>query len=559
MSKEEGITTEAVSTSVDQSSGLNPTHTHNSILSNRGPRLRPASIISQNEDLTLAAQGYTPELKRNFGGVLSLLGVGFGLTNSWFGISAALVTGISSGGPLMIVYGILIIAFMSTFIGITLSELASAFPNAGGQYYWTMVLAPKKQAAFWAYLCGALAWAGAVFSSASTSMSVAQVIVGMHALNAGPDFVVKDWMVFVCFQGVNIVAFLANTYGKLLPYFAKAALYISLISYFTITVTVLACSSGNYQSAHFVFKEFNNRTGWSNSAIAFIVGLINPNWCFSCLDSATHMAEEALQPERKIPIAIMGTVAIGFLTSFTYVIAMFFSINNLEEIFSSNTLVPIIDIYYQAVGNKGGTLWLMTMFCLTALFCTFSGQVWMTRLCWSFARDRGLPGSRYWGIIHPKLGVPINANFMSCCWVALCGGLYLLSATGFNSMVVGTISFLLLSYSIPVSWLLIKGRNNIKHGPFWLGPLGLVANIITLFWTLFTLVFFCFPMTMPVTKDNMNYVSVVIVGYIVWCIAYWFIRGRSTFTTAEMRQQKQDEAMAALEIEKQLAQSEKTF
>lgn len=493
------------------------------------------------DDDRLEEMGYKPELRRNFS-AWSLLGIGFGLTNSWFGISASLVTGISSGGPLMIVYGILIIATVSFFIGITLSELVSAYPNSGGQYYWTMVLAPKKHAPFWAYMCGALAWAGSVFSSASTSMSVAQVIVGMHALLAGPDFVVKPWMVFVTFQGVNILAFSMNCYGKLLPYFAKAALYISLLSYFVITITVLSCSSGRYQTAEFVFKRFDNQTGWANAGIAFIVGLVNPNWCFSCLDSATHMAEEALEPERKIPIAIMGTVAIGFITSFTYVIAMFFCVNDIEELFNTNTGVPIINIYYQALRNKGGTIWLMVMFLFTAFGCNMSGQTWMARLCWSFCRDNGLPGSKYWSVIHPTLGVPINANFMSCVWVAICGCLFLVSSTGFNSMVVGTIAFLMLSYAIPIVCLLLKGRNNIPHGPFWWGPVGYFANILTVAWTVFSVVFYSFPATMPVTRNNMNYVSVVIVGYILWCIIYWQFRGKRVFR-APVTEESQSDAL----------------
>lgn len=483
------------------------------------------------DDDRLADMGYKPELRRNFS-AWSLLGIGFGLTNSWFGISASLSIGISSGGPLMIVYGILIIAFISFFIGITLSELVSAYPNSGGQYYWTMVLAPRKQAPFWAYMCGALAWAGSVFSSASTSMSVAQMLVGMHGLMAGPDFVAKDWQVFVAFQLVNVLGFLMNCYGKLLPLFAKAALYISLLSYFTITIAVLACSSGNYRDASFVFKDFDNMTGWSSAAIAFIVGLVNPNWCFSCLDSATHMAEEALEPERKIPIAIMGTVAIGFITSFTYVIAMFFTVKDLSSITSAS--VPIIEIYNQALQNKAGTMWLMVMFLLTALGCCMSGQTWMARLCWSFSRDNGLPGSKYWSVIHPTLGVPLNANFMSCVWVAICGCLYLVSTTGFNSMVIGTIAFLMLSYSIPVVFLLMKGRNNIPHGPFWLGPIGYISNILTVAWTVFSVVFYSFPATMPVTKNNMNYVSVVIVGFLLWCWVYWVWRGKRVFNTTEI-------------------------
>lgn len=487
------------------------------------------------EDIRLAEMGYTPELKRNFS-VWSLLGIGFGLTNSWFGISASLITSISSGGPLMVVYGILIIAFISTFIGITLSELVSGYPNSGGQYFWTAELAPKKNAGFWAYMCGALAWAGSVFSSSSVSLSIAQCIIGMYALQHD-DFVVQKWMVFITFQFVNFVTFLFNCYGKLLPAIAKAALYISLLSYFVITVTVLACSSGKYQSAHFVFVEFDNQTGWSSSAIAFIVGLINPNWCFSCLDCATHMAEEAHEPERKIPIAIMGTVAIGFVTSFTYVIAMFFSLNNFEAILSSNTGVPIIDIYYQALESKAGALVLSTMFLLTAWGCNISGQTWMARLCWSFCRDGGLPGSHLWSQVNPKLGVPFNAHAMSCTWVAICGCLYMASTTGYNSLVVGTITFLMLSYAIPVICVLIKGRDNIKHGPFWLGKLGLVANYVTILWTAFTVVFFSLPFTMPVAANNMNYISVIMVGYSTYLVVYWHFRGKHTFRTSRDRRE----------------------
>lgn len=93
--------------------------------------------------MKLAEMGYTQDMSRNFS-VWSVLGVGFSLTNSWFGISAALITGINSGGPLLIIYGIMLIALISTCVGISLSELASAMPNAGGQYFWANELAPKR-------------------------------------------------------------------------------------------------------------------------------------------------------------------------------------------------------------------------------------------------------------------------------------------------------------------------------------------------------------------------------------------------------------------------------
>lgn len=121
--------------------------------------------------LKLAEMGYSQDMKRKFS-IWSLLGVGFSLTNSWFGISAALVTGLNSGGPVLLVYGIILVFLVSLCIGISLSELSSALPSAGGQYYWASELAPKRYANFASYLTGWFSWAGSIFTSASVALAM---------------------------------------------------------------------------------------------------------------------------------------------------------------------------------------------------------------------------------------------------------------------------------------------------------------------------------------------------------------------------------------------------
>lgn len=498
-------------------------------------------------NLMLAAEtGYTPELRRNFS-IFALLGVGFGLTNSWFGISASLITSISSGGPMMIIYGIIIIACISMCIAVTLSELASAMPNAGGQYYWTMKLAPPKYAAFASYMCGAFAWAGAVFTSASVTISIATTLVGMYVMNSSnPDATYLTWQVFVTYQLVNIFLLAFNIWEKPLPHISLAALYISLASFVIITITVLAKSSGHYQTANFVFVEFSNGTGWSSAAIAFIVGLINPNWSFSCLDAATHLAEETLSPQTDIPKAIIGTVIIGLITSLLYSIAMFFCIRNLDDILKSTTGSPIMDIYRQALNSKAGATGLSCLILFTAIGCNIASHTWQARLCWSFSRDRGLPGSRYWAKINTRTGAPVNAHIMSCAWCAVIGCIYMGSTTAYNSLVIGCILFLLLSYLVPVVFLLIKGRDNIPHGPFWMGKIGFACNLVLIFWAVFTTIFYSFPAVMPVTAGNMNYVSVVIVVFFLYCVIYWFARGKSQYRSAEERERNAVELTAQL-------------
>lgn len=481
----------------------------------------------------LAEMGYTQDLERNFS-VWSVLAVGFSLTNSWFAISAALITGINSGGPLLIIYGIILIALISICVGISLSELASAMPNAGGQYFWANELAPKKFTKLASYLTGWLAWWGSMFTSASVALAMGSATVGCYQL-ANPDFVIKTWHVFLAYQLSNIFCFSFNCYGKTLPTVAKITLWTSLVSFVVVLITVPAVAP-THQHAKFVFTTFINNTGWQQGGIAFIVGLVNTNWSFACLDCATHLAEEVHQPEKMIPIAIMGTVGIGFITGWFFSMSMFFSIvGDFSDVAASSTGVPILELFFQALGHRAGAIVLEVLIIATGMGSLIACHTWQSRLCWSFARDRGLPAHKWLSKVDKRIDIPLNAHFVSCVIVAVMGCLYLASLTAFNSMITACIVLLYLSYSIPVICLLMRGRNNIEHGPFWMGPLGLFANIVLLAWTLFTLVMYSLPYAKPVSAGNMNYVCVVyaIVAFITGMD--WVFRGRKSYRGAGER------------------------
>lgn len=129
----------------------------------------------------LAEMGYNQDLKRKLS-VWAVLGVCFALTNSWLAVSLALITGINSGGPALLVYGIIGMFLIALCVGVSLSELASAFPNAGGQYFWTSELAPAKWARFASYLTGWFAWVGAVFTTAAVALPMGAACVGCWRL-----------------------------------------------------------------------------------------------------------------------------------------------------------------------------------------------------------------------------------------------------------------------------------------------------------------------------------------------------------------------------------------
>lgn len=165
---------------------------------------------------------------------------------------------------------------------------------------------------------------------------------------------------------------------------------------------------------------------------AFIVGLINTNYSFACLDCAAHLSEEIHRPEKMIPVAILGTVVIGFVTSWTYSIALFFSMTNIEDLSGTLTGVPLLALFYQALGSKAGAIVLEALVIATGIGCLVACHTWQSRLCWSFARDHGIPLSSFFAKVDRGLNVPIRAHFMSCVLVAIVGCLYLGSYTAFN-------------------------------------------------------------------------------------------------------------------------------
>ncbi|MCJ1280040.1 hypothetical protein MMC21_007865 [Puttea exsequens] len=523
------------------------TPSHPTTMSNEKSTLEPTSSSTTDADaLTLAQMGYHPTLKRNYTR-LSLLGVGFSLTNSWWGISAALITGINSGGPIQIVYGLILFALISTCVGVSLSELASALPNAGGQYFWASELAGRRWARGVSYATGWCAWAGSLFTSASVALGTGSAVVGCYQLSH-PEFTIHPWHVFVAYLAINIFAFLFNTFAPLLPRIAHISLWTSLLSFFIILVAVPAAAR-THQPPSFVFATFVNATGWSQNGIAFIVGLINTNYAFACLDCATHLAEEVHRPERQVPFAIMGTVAIGFVTSWFYSIALFFSMDNLDDLDSTPTLVPLLALFHQALRSTAGAIVLEALFVATGFWCLVASHTWQSRLCWSFARDGGLPFSNFLSHVHPVLAVPLRAHMTSCAIVSVLGCLYLGSYTAFNSMVTACIVLLYASYSIPVVCLLVRGRENVRHGPFWLGGFGLFSNVVLLLWTAFTFVMYSFPPVRPVvagkTRSNtfdpwldMNYVSAVYGVIAIVVVVDWLVRGRRYYRGPTARKEE---------------------
>jgi amino acid transporter len=60
------------------------------------------------------------------------------------------------------VYGWIVVAVMTFFVGLSMAEIVSAIPTSGGPYFWAAMLAPQKHAAFLSWLTGWFNFVGQV-------------------------------------------------------------------------------------------------------------------------------------------------------------------------------------------------------------------------------------------------------------------------------------------------------------------------------------------------------------------------------------------------------------
>ncbi|KAH7141506.1 amino acid/polyamine transporter I [Dactylonectria estremocensis] len=335
-------------------------------------------------------------------------------------------------------------------------------------------------------------------------------------------------MGFVGFQLLNLLTLFGACFEHALPKISKFMLLFSCLTIGVIFVTLFAMSD-NHVSAKDFFVTPINISGWQDG-IAFIIGLNGANWSFSCLDVATHLAEEIPSPSTNIPKALMWTIIVGFGSGLLVVLSVLINLTDLDGAGDNSAIA----VFYHITGSKAAAagLWIPVM--ITTAGAVWAIQTWQSRLAWAISREAGFPLHRHLSKIAPApFYTPIWSLVWSATGTALFGCLYLGSELAFNSLISTGILLQYISYSIPVILVLTQGRSNFNHGPFWYPKLGLLANIVMLSWTVVAIIFYCFPYYLPAVADQMNYASVVLAAIAIFISVLWLCFAKKNYEVKE--------------------------
>jgi choline transport protein len=483
-----------------------------------------------SEDVrNLESFGYKQELKRDFS-FIGMLGFAWSVLTTWTALGGSLIAAINAGGPPVIIYSWIGVSFFSLFVAYSFAEICSAFPVAGGQYSWVAILTPPKWARLTSYLCGWFIVIGFLSAGAANGFIGASFVLGLAQI-AHPDYTIERWHVCLVCYLVLMLAAAVNLWARpILDKLSKTMMVFNLTS-FIVVITVILSIDNTKASAAFVFKDFVNNTGFSNS-YASLLGILQAAFGMTGYDATAHMTEEMKNARKDAPRAIIWSVWIGAFSGFFFLIAAFFCIRNLDAIETTSTGVPLIAIFQQATGSVGGAIGLTVLITVIALVSLCFLMAQSSRVVFSFARDHGLPFSKYISRVHPTLHVP-HFSILTVLVVNMAlMAIYFGSVTGFNTVLAFSTEGFYLSYIMPLFvrvWGRLQGRHDIDSA-FSLGKWGMAFNLIGMAYLAFCVVVFNFPSVSPVNSENMNYASAAVGVAALIAGITWLTTGRKHFT-----------------------------
>ena len=434
--------------------------------------LRSSQHDTVAEDIALLnSLGYGQELSRRMSGFSN-----FAVSLSIICIVAGGITsfplGLSSVGGAAIGIGWPACCLLSLCVALAMAQVASAFPTAGGLYHWAAILGGRG----WGWLTAWFNLAGLV--TVLAAINVGTYEFALRALAGSFDIDIASWTEAEAlkYQLLGVLAItcaqaLLNHLGiRLTSALVDFSGYWILLVAAALTLAMLAFASSFDVSRLVTFTNYSGAAGgdvWpaTGSLVGlFLLGFLLPAYTVTGFDASAHTSEETIGASHHVPRGIVRSVAVSGVCGWIMLMAVVLAIPNMDEAAAqgSNSFHWIVETVLPA------GLWkaLAVGIVIAQFFCGLATVTSASRMAYAFARDGGLPYSRYVRSVSPRFRTPAVAI-----WIVSLLSVGFVVHTGTYSTITGACTiFLYISYVIPtVLGLFAYGRTWTKMGPWSMG------------------------------------------------------------------------------------------
>jgi amino acid transporter len=498
------------------------------------------------DDERLRELGYEPALKRGWSS-FSNFAISFTIISVLAGCFTTYGQAWNFGGPIAISIGWPLIGILTLFVALSMAELGSAFPTAGGVYYWALRLGGRG----WGWLTGWFNFVGLIAGGASVNYAAAaflNTLLGLYGVSvAGLDFTEATGQAFltntfVLFLLITLLHVLINVYSSpLVALFNRISVWWH-VGGVVVIVAILILVPDQHQSADFVFTERINNSGFSDGMYWFYVlpvGFLLTMYTITGYDASAHVSEETQDAANSVPRGIYRSVLYAGLIGWVVLLAITFAATDVNAVNEGGgTTLAIFESALTSAAAKAVIL----IATIGQLFCGMAIMTSASRMGYAFARDGALPGSRIWTRINHH-SVPAYAVVL----VAVSGTILTIPAlwgnaaglpVAFFAVVSVAVIALYIAYTLPV-FLRWRMRDAFQVGPWNLGQRYRWINLIAIGWVALSVVIFCLPFTPSAIPFNenfdwsaLNYAPFVTGAMLLIVGAWWFLGARTSFRGA---------------------------
>lgn len=488
---------------------------------------------TSEDEKILHRLGYAQELFRAMGGFQNFA-ISFTIISILAGCLTSYYIAFNWGGPVAVSWGWLLVGTMSTIVALSMAEIASAYPTAGGLYYWASRLGSPA----WGWFTGWFNLVGQIAVTAAIGYGLA--IFATALLNLWFDYPNSTNWIFVTYSAVVLIALVLNMFKVSITAMLNTVSAYWHMAGVAFIVLVLIIVPDEHQSVGYVFGETVNNSGFSGtdfSSIAFWyvfgIGLLMAQYTMTGYDASAHMAEETHQASRAAAVGMWMSVFVSMVFGWILLLAVTFAIPDTQGVLDAAGNA-VVYIWTESM-SEGWAEALLFIAVVAQTFCLTASVTSASRMLFAFSRDRAVPGHQLWRQVGanrvPQLAV-----------VAICVAAWLLMVpTLWNAVVgylVGTsiaVIGLYIAFILPVILRLRLG-DRFEPGAWTLGSRYKIVDWIAIVWVAIICVLFMAPIApagIP-WKDEfdwnvLNYAPLTVGGAFLLFGGWWILSAKNWF------------------------------
>lgn len=428
---------------------------------------------------TLHALGYAQELARRMR-AFSSLALSLSIICILSGGVTSFHLGLSSVGGASIGLGWPLACLFSLAVALTMGQLASAFPTAGGLYHWASILGGRG----WG-------WTTAWFNLAGLITVLAAINVGTYRFAVaalGPRIGLGAWALEPAAQALGVALITAShaainhtgirattrltDFSGYLIVIVAAALAVALVIYAPSLQPTRLLSFANHSGS----RGGDVWPATENLLLLFALGILLPAYTITGFDAPAHTSEETIGASHAVPRGIVQSVWISGLAGWLLLVAVVLAAPDLTEAAAKGE-GAFLSIVESVLPVSLAAL-LTTGIVLAQYLCGLATVTSASRMAFAFARDGGLPLSAAIRRVSPAHRTPAVAIWC----VSLAAVLFTVWTPVYSTITAVCTIFLYISYVIPTALgLWAFGTRWTKMGPWsiggWYRPLAVLSLV----------------------------------------------------------------------------------